>query len=535
MRREDKDKATDQVIEQTLAEQKAYCKRSKDITIDNIIYDTIYLEKKRLKNKKNSKHSRTEIVFWSEMERRFYSANSTEKEEILKEIIENYAVEIAGGYNPKVYNFAIKIVPYLLKAILVKEPLWKLFSKKGKEKINKNIDISGPLDKILHLSKIGTLIVTPTHQSNFDSIVIGYSTFITGLPPMIYGAGLNLFTNPILSYMMTNLGAYKVDREKKNDLYKDVLKNYASISLEYGYHNLFYPGGTRSRSGKIEEQLKLGLLGSGLSTFIKGAKEGKKKNIYVVPCTINYELCLEARDLIEEYLVEEGSRQFILPNDSSNKIKNILAFAKKTVKVDTRIAVCFGEPLDIFGNEVNEEGISIDNHSRPIDIEKYILVDGVPDFSFQRDRVYTSILGNKILKSFLKNSVVMDTHLLSYALFKIFQKKYPFSNVYKLVSTFGAECNKELLLETISFLKEILFKKRDNGELKLGSVISTKSVDEIISHAKRQLTSYHGESVLHEQNGLFISNDLITLYYYHNKLTPYGLEKDLNLWLHQKV
>ncbi len=535
MKREDRNKAIELVTEQTLEDQKAYCRRTSDLTIDNIIHDTIYLEKKRLKNKKRTKNVRIDIAFWTKTEKRFYSAGPLEKEEILKEIIQNYATEIAGGYSTRVYNFTTGIVPYLLKAILVNEPFWKLFSKKGKEKVNENISIIGPVDKILKLSKTGTLIVTPTHQSNFDSIVIGYATYLTGLPPLIYGAGLNLFTNPFLSYMMTNLGAYKVDREKKNELYKDVLKNYASVSLEYGYHNLFYPGGTRSRSGKIEEQLKLGLLGSGLSTYIKEAKQGKKKNFYVIPCTINYELCLEARGLIEEYLIEEGSRQVILPNDSSNKIRNILDFAKKTVNVDSRITVCFGEPLDIFGNEVNDEGQSIDKYSRPVDIYKYILVDGVPDFSFQRDRIYTSILGNKILKSFLKNNVIMDTHLVSYALFKIFQKKYPFSNIFKLVSTFGAECKKELLLETVSFLKEILFKKRDNGELKLGRVISTQPVDIIVSYAKHQLTSYHGESILHEQNDSFISNDLITLYYYQNKLTSYGLEKDINLWLQTKL
>ena len=535
MKREDRNKAIEIVIEQTLADQKGYCKRTEDLTIDNIIHDTIYLEKKRLKSKKRTKNVRIDIAFWQRIEKRFYADSEAEKEEILREIIANYATEIAGGYSPKVYGFAKRILPYLLKAILVNEPFWKLFSKKSKEKVNQNISIIGPVDKILNLSKIGTLIVTPTHQSNFDSIVIGYATYITGLPPLIYGAGLNLFTNPILSFMMTNLGAYKVDREKKNDLYKDVLKNYASVSLEYGYHNLFYPGGTRSRSGKIEDQLKLGLLGSGLSTYIKEAKQGKQKNIYVVPCTINYELCLDARDLIEEFLIEEGSRQFILPNDSSNKIGNILAFAKKTVNVDTRITVCFGEPMDIFGNVVNEQGQSIDTYGRPIDISKYILVDGVPEFSFQRDRVYTSILGNKILKSFLKNNVLMDTHLVSYALFKIAEKKYPFSSVYKLVSSFEAVCKKELLTETVGFLKKILFEKRDKEELKLGSVISTKSDSEIVAYAKRQLTSYHGDAVLHERNSSFVSNDLITLYYYHNKLTPYGLEKDLNIWLEQKL
>ncbi len=535
MKREDKDKAIEQVIEQTLIEQKAYCKRSDDITIDNIIFDTIYLEKKRIRNIKKSKHSRTEIVFWSNIEERFYSAGPIDKEKILKEIIENYALEISGGYSPKVYNFAVKVVPYIIKAILVGEPFWKLFSKRVKEKINNNIDISGPLDKILHLSKVGTLIVTPTHQSNFDSIIMGYSTFITGLPPLIYGAGLNLFTNPVLNFMMTNLGAYKVDRDKKNDLYKDVLKNYTSVSLEYGYHNLFYPGGTRSRSGKIEEQLKLGLLGSALSTFIKGAKEGKKKNIYVVPCTLNYELCLEARDLIEEYLIEEGNRKFILPNDSSNKIKNILSFAKKIAKIDSKIAVCFGDPIDIFGNAVNDEGISIDAHSRPIDIEKYILVNGVPNFSFQRDRVYTSILGNKILKSFKINNVIMDTHLVSYAVFKIFQKKYPFSNVFKLVSAFEAECTKELLINSIIFLKTILLKKIENRELKIDSIIFSASPGDLVSHSIKQLSSYHGKSVLHERNELFVSNDLITLYYYHNKLTLYELEKDLNIWLQSNM
>lgn len=535
MKKEDKQRAIELVVEQTLNDQKSYCERSDELSIDNIIHDTIYLKKKRLKTKKRTKAVKADMSFWQKTEKQFYSALPDEKEGILRSIIDNYATEIAGGYSPKVYNFATGIVPYFIKSILVDEPIWKLFSKHGMKKMSRNIKILGPVDKILDLSKKGTLIVTPTHQSNFDSIVIGYASYITGLPPLVYGAGLNLFTNPFLSYMMTNLGAYKVDREKKNDLYKDVLKNYASVSLEFGYHNLFYPGGTRSRSGKIEEQLKLGLLGCGLSTYIKGAKEGTRKNIYVVPCNINYELCLEARGLIEEYLVEEGSRQVILPNDSSNKIKNIRDFAKRTINVDTRISVCFGEPMDVFGNKINDEGNSIDNHGREIDISKYIEVNGKPDYSFQRDRVYTSLLGNKIQKSFLKNNMIMDTHLVSYTLFKIFEKKYPFSNVLKLVSNYGAECKREILLETVAYLKDILFKMRNNDELKLGVIISTRSVEDIVAYAMRQLTSYHGTTILYERNGMFMSNDLITLYYYQNKLTSYGLEKDLNLWLKTKL
>ena len=99
------------------------------------------------------------------------------------------------------------------------------------------------------------------------------------------------------------------------------------------------------------------------------------------------------------------------------------------------------------------------------------------------------------------------------------------------MSTFEAECNQELLINTISFLKTLLLKKSENGELKLDTIISSDTAEELISHTIKQLSSYHGTSVLRAQNESFISNDLITLYYYHNKLTLYGLEKDLNLWL----
>ena len=68
-----------------------------------------------------------------------------------------------------------------------------------------------------------------------------------GLPPTTYGAGKNLFSNPFISFFMRNLGAYRVDRRLRFELYKDVLKEYSTVLLEHGYHSLFFPGGTRCR------------------------------------------------------------------------------------------------------------------------------------------------------------------------------------------------------------------------------------------------------------------------------------------------
>ena len=98
---------------------------------------------------------------------------------------------------------------------------------------------------------------------------------------------------------MRNLGAYRVDRRLRHVLYKDVLKTYSQVLIERGYHSLFFPGGTRSRSGRIEEKLKLGLLGSAMSAFAERVLRGDERPIYLVPVTINYPLVLEGETLIE--------------------------------------------------------------------------------------------------------------------------------------------------------------------------------------------------------------------------------------------
>ena len=123
-----------------------------------------------------------------------------------------------------------------------------------------------------------------------------------GLPPATYGAGKNLFTNPLLSFFMHNLGAYRVDRRLKHVLYKDVLKAYSCVLIENGYHSLFFPGGTRSRSGGVERRLKLGLAGTGIEAFARTAAQGRPRKVFFVPSTINYLLTLEAETLIDDFL-----------------------------------------------------------------------------------------------------------------------------------------------------------------------------------------------------------------------------------------
>src|SRR5690606_24005049 len=118
----------------------------------------------------------------------------------------------------------------------------------------------------------------------------------------------------------------------------DVLKIYSTVILERNYHSLFFPGGTRSRSGAVESKLKLGLLGTGIKAYINNLKKNAEKpNIYVVPCTINYHLVLEAETLIDDYLEETGKARYIIERDESSSFAKVFNFIFQSARMDTSL------------------------------------------------------------------------------------------------------------------------------------------------------------------------------------------------------
>jgi glycerol-3-phosphate O-acyltransferase len=58
------------------------------------------------------------------------------------------------------------------------------------------------------------------------------------------------------------------------------------MAIQKGCHSLFFPGGTRSRSGQIEKRLKLGLLSTAIEAQRINYQKGKRdelEKIFVVP------------------------------------------------------------------------------------------------------------------------------------------------------------------------------------------------------------------------------------------------------------
>lgn len=286
-----------------------------------LLKNVIYLEKIRLTQNPWKTDKQSEALFWADIKSQLLELEKEEKhtsiellEGILTQIINHYLNEILSRFEPRAYRLAQRILPYFYGGLLKSSPgrriqkFWR-----SKDSIYDRFIFYGDIDRLRELSKIGPLIILPNHQSNLDSPTIGYGINLLGLPAMTYGAGINLFTLPWLSKKMNQLGAYKVDRRKKNAIYLEVLKSYSSVCLARGVHSLFFPEGTRSRSGNLSKKLKLGLLGTAVQTQKDYVlDEGQdNKPVVIVPVSINYSFTLEAESLIDQHLKKQGREQYI--------------------------------------------------------------------------------------------------------------------------------------------------------------------------------------------------------------------------------
>ena len=352
-------------------------------------------------------------------------------------MIEHYVEEIVGVFKPRSYHFAQKVVPALFARFLsaaTGKNVKGFFS--SDKTLHDKIHIRGDVGKIRNLAREGTLIIVPTHFSNLDSILIGWVIYAMGLPAFTYGAGLNLFGIRILAYFMNRLGAYKVDRRKKSAVYLQTLKMYSQKAIERNCHSLFFPGGTRSRSGALEQKLKLGLLSTAIDAQYENilkAEGDDFKKIYVVPAVLNYNFVLEAPALIKEFLMASDPSKAFIENDAYSTSYKISKFLAKFFRVSSEIIVSFGECMDLFGNPVDDNGVSHTKNGRPIDIREYFLSKNELRNDTQRNNQYTQHLSERIIASYFKYNVVMASQMVARAAFKTFREQYSDLEMYALL------------------------------------------------------------------------------------------------------
>ncbi|WP_373494809.1 1-acyl-sn-glycerol-3-phosphate acyltransferase [Aquiflexum sp.] len=502
---------------------------------------TLYREKLRIKQNPWDVDPDDEKDFWRKVKSSLVQISAdtnttkTQKKkkylEILDDITMRYSEEIASNFIHSHYKVTRRIVTFgfarLLNAARVKG-FRSIFS--NQYTLQDKIQIVGETDEIRELASKGTIVMVPTHFSNLDSILIGWVISVLGLPPFIYGAGLNLFNIGIFAYFMNALGAYKVDRRKKNLLYLETLKTYSSEAIQFGVHSLFFPGGTRSRSGIIEKKLKLGLLSTAVeaqrANYQKGLEDVNGK-IFIVPVTINYHFVLEAPSLIQEHLSLTGQERYYQESDEFSTSYKISKFLVKFFTKGSDISVSIGKAMDVLGNYVDTDGNSMDRNGRIIDSRDYFISNGKVTVDMQREEEYTYRLGNRIVEELHIINRVFSSHLVAFTAFQMIKRenkkmdlfnllRLPEEDIVIVYADFKNECQKVL---------DKILELESEGKVQAAPHLKD-DLDTIINHGLANVGMYHAKRPLvKNEAGNIETQDLSLLYYYHNRLEGYGLEK----------
>ena len=493
-----------------------------------LVNESIFHERHRIRGHPSAPRHKEDAKFWGQAGKRLGKASQNELHTLLDKIIRRYLEEIIGHFDPRVYDVATRVIPFALSGLLnTMSPSRFAQAFPSYASLDDHLLFKGEVEALKKLEQRGTVILVPTHASNLDSILLGYCLHCLGLPPFTYGAGINLFSNPLISFFMHNLGAYRVDRLKREPLYKDVLKEYAARTIEMGFHNLFFPGGTRSRSGVVEQKLKLGLVGTGLQAFQNNLRSGAERpNVYVVPCTLSFHLVLEAETLIEDSLKEAGQARFIISDDEFSQPTRILNFFRNLISLDARIVLTVSHPRDPFGNRVLEDGTSVDQRERPIDIAGYVQSGGEIRRDAVRDAEYTRELGQEIADSFKRDNVLLSTHLLASVLFDMCRERHPDLDLYQLVRDGPLHKEGFAIGDVYDRMDRRLTKLRKlvrEGKVRFGEERIGWDAAGLVADGLRHFGVYHTRPAARRRGTRIFPGDVPLLLFYGNRTRGYDL------------
>ncbi len=508
-------------------------------SLAELIQKAAYMEKMRLKNNPWKVDPASEAVFWKKVESEILEALKMDSEtrqylslQILDRIIHRYAEEIVSDFKISTYKLARKVLTKFFKGLYNSISDYRFFLLDSpSSRIENRVRFSGEFDRVYKMFNKGIVVFLPTHFSHLDSILVGYiSDRKGGLPAFLYGAGLNLYDSEIFAYFMNRLGTYRVDRRKKNAIYQETLKCTSNLAIQWGVNSLFFPGGTRSRSGKIEEKLKYGLLHSLVEAQREMYEQGRDTKIIVVPIVTNYHFVFEAGQLIRQHLRRSGAERSIGKKSGMSSLRNIIRFLGRIMRKRSEASLSFGTPIDVMGNVLNDDMESLDDKGNIVNLAEYYYSNNVITYDDQRERVYTRQLAERITGIYHQYMEVMTSHLVSHAAFSFLLKSYPSYDIFDIIKLDKKvlQFDESVLLEVIRSYVDQIKQLHNRGDILMAPELEFP-VSELFNNGLYHLGIYHMDRPLRRnRRGEIVSDDLRKLYYYYNRLEFLELNEEIN-------
>lgn len=510
--------------------------------LPDLLSKTIFKEQERVRTEPWKVDPPNERSYWKQLAKLLATQSLDEDEpttaeiaakNILQRIVHRYAEEIVGTFKIPTFHFARRFLTFFFGRLLNAaggRTFKSLFSKKIL--LQEKLLVRGYVEQVRELSKRGTVVMVPTHFSNLDSILVGYALDqVAGLPAMAFGAGLNLYNTGYTAYYMNRLGAYRVDRRKRNSVYMTTLKMMSKLLIQRGVPSLFFPGGTRSRSGALETKLKLGLLGTVVEAQRARYQEGGDEKVFVVPVILSYPFVLEAQYLIEQHLRQEGQDRYIKAKDSFHSLRSIMKFVWGVFSKGNEITITLGQPLDVVGNRVDTEGKSFSLSGKHVSTREYFRDHRSQlNTDLQRESEYTRLLANRIVARYHADGMILPSHLISYAAFIMLDRAFPKDDLYAILRLPAEDFyfRKDALTKIVTQLLVKLRQMEADDKAKLAPELA-QSAEDLIAQGISSIGNYHIDKPLrYDSVGRVVSDNFSLLYYYHNRLSTYPLQHNLH-------
>ncbi|MCP4160187.1 MAG: hypothetical protein GY760_08955 [Deltaproteobacteria bacterium] len=332
-----------------------------------------------------SRDEQREIILTSERLSKYFDEYSIDKKIPINKVYKKankHFDEISTKYNFTVAKFLLIFVNFLINKIF--------------DGVTYNLD---GLLKIREMSKKGPVIFIPCHKSHIDYLVLPYVLMGNNFPNPHALAGKNLFFFPVNKFLKA-VGAISIRRTFKNSpLYSAIFAEYINQLLSEGFNIENFIEGGRTRSGKILAP-KLGFISIVLNAF----KNNACKDINFAPVFISYDRVVEEKAYLKE--IDGGTK-------TKESLSEFVKAGKVLKKRFGKIYLKFGDGISL--NEfIESSGLSPDNDSNVVCEE----------------------LGNRIIDSLNKNSIVTPHSIIASALLNSSRKWVSNETIFETIDMF---------------------------------------------------------------------------------------------------
>ncbi len=145
-------------------------------------------------------------------------------------------------------------------------------------------------ESLARIAPDASVVFVINHRSNMDYVIVAYMA--ASRTALSYAVGEWASVWPLRT-LLRSLGAYFVQRNSRDPLYRRILARYVQMAIRGGVVQAVFPEGRLSRDGRLQP-FRLGLISYMLDAF----DPASGRDLVFVPVGVNYDRVIEDRSLL---------------------------------------------------------------------------------------------------------------------------------------------------------------------------------------------------------------------------------------------